>query len=422
MNPLSRSAFCAIILLLTLSVFDCSCLHASDPFILNNHALALLEKGDVEKALEQLQNASRMYPYDMTLRRNLAEAYTHLGQRRMTNGRYEEAARIFDNARELFPDVQRYRVLTGIALYAAKQYDAAIVELDQARGVGGDTPELLLFLGRSYYDNGNVLTAVEVLDQALETFPDNKEISTLAAKAKRELVVEGKMDKGFSSRFTVSYDAGDSSNLADSILDVLESAYNRIGSDFNHFPRAKIPVLIYTKKDYRTLTNSPDWSGGLYDGKIRLPLGGATEMNPLLRSLLFHEYTHVIVQDITSGNCPMWLNEGLAELQGRREMSHPLKELEAAVKQKSLLPLSQLEKSFSALPAKEAALAYQQSHSLVAYLISTFGWHKVKDILVQLGTGRKISAAVSTALSDLSVDYNGVYQEWLSSVEKEYSR
>jgi hypothetical protein len=264
-------------------------------------------------------------------------------------------------------------------------------------------------------------SAIEVLDKALEIQPDNHEINALVAKARRELVVEGKMDKGFSSRFVVSYDAGDRSNLADSILDALESAYNRVGSDFNHFPNARIPVLIYTKTDYRSLTNSPDWSGGMYDGKIRLPVGGATEVNNILRSLLFHEYTHVVIQDITSGNCPIWLNEGLAELEGRRDFNHPLKELEKAVRQKTLLPLSLLERSFSSLQAKDASLAYQQSYSFVKYLTSTYGWHKIKDILVNLGAGKETSAAVSTALSDLSVDYNGLYLEWLSSVEKEYS-
>jgi tetratricopeptide (TPR) repeat protein len=423
--PFKRIVRNAAVLFLTLvmSVFGVgvNVCDSSDPLSLNDYAIQLLQKGEVEKALEQLQAASRLFPYDLTLRKNLAEVYTHLGQKRMSTGRYEEAARTFDNARELFPDIQRYRVLSGIALYSAKQYDAAIVELEQARVVGADTVDLLLFLGRAHYDNSNLPSAIEVLDKALEIQPDNHEINALVAKARRELVVEGKMDKGFSSRFVVSYDAGDRSNLADSILDALESAYNRVGSDFNHFPNARIPVLIYTKTDYRSLTNSPDWSGGMYDGKIRLPVGGATEVNNILRSLLFHEYTHVVIQDITSGNCPIWLNEGLAELEGRRDFNHPLKELEKAVRQKTLLPLSLLERSFSSLQAKDASLAYQQSYSFVKYLTSTYGWHKIKDILVNLGAGKETSAAVSTALSDLSVDYNGLYLEWLSSVEKEYS-
>lgn len=417
-----RSVAGTIVLITALCVTEARLVDASDPLTMNDVARQLLQNDKPEKALEQLQNALRLFPYDIPLRRTLAETYALLGQSRVSTGRYEEAARMFDSARELFPEVQRYRVFSGFALYLAKQYDAAIIELDKARGLGGDTAELLLYLGKAHYDNGNLTSAIEVFDKALETQSGHKEISSLAAKARRELVVEGKMDKGFSSRFVVSYDAGDRSNLADSILDLLESAYNRVGSDLNHFPNVRIPVLIYTRKDYRSLTNSPDWSGGLYDGKIRLPVGGATEMNEILRSILFHEYTHVLVQDLTSGNCPVWLNEGLAEVEGRRELNRPLTELENAVREKTLLPLPQLEHSFSSLPAKSASLAYQQSFSLVRYLISAYGWHKVKDILLVLGTGKKIPVAVSTALADLSVDYNGLYQEWLSSLEKEYAR
>jgi len=236
------------------------------------------------------------------------------------------------------------------------------------------------------------------------------------------LAVEERMDRGFSSRFMISFDAGERTQLTDQVLDVLETAYNRVGSDLNHFPTARIPVLIYTRTDYRSVTDSPDWSGALYDGKIRLPIGGAVEMNDTLRSILFHEYTHVVVQELTSGNCPIWLNEGLAEMEGRREVSPPLTELANGVKQGTLLPLSAMERSFGSLQARGAALAYQQSYSMVKYLVSMYGWHKVKDILVGLGSGKGIAAAVASALSDLSVDYSTLYQEWLASVQKEYGK
>ena len=102
------------------------------------------------------------------------------------------------------------------------------------------------------------------------------------------------------------------------MLKALERAYNRVGTDLSYYPSVRVPVILYTKKDYRSLTASPEWSGGLYDGKIRLPIGGAAHMTPMLRGVLFHEYTHVVVRELTKGNCPSWLNEGLAEYSGRR--------------------------------------------------------------------------------------------------------
>jgi tetratricopeptide (TPR) repeat protein len=393
---------------------------AGDPILLNDYALQLMEKGDPDKALEQLQKAVSLFPYEPTLRKNLAELYTVQGQRRMATGRYEEAATSFDNARELFPDEQRYVVLRGIALYSAKQYDAAIVELERSRGLGPDSPDILAFLGRAQYDSGNLPSAIESWEKGLELDPARKDIGMLLSKAKREQAVEGKMDRGYSSRFVVSYDVGDRANLSDQVLDVLETAYNRVGSDFSHFPTARIPVLLYTRTDYKSVTKSPDWSGGLYDGKIRLPIGGVSELNEVLRSILFHEYTHVIIHELTSGNCPMWLNEGLAELEGRREYSHQLTDLEKAVRQNQLLPLASLERSFSSLSTHDASVAYQQSYSFVKYLVSTYGWYKVKEILLSLGTGKTITDSVNAALTDLGIDYPALYNEWLASVQKEY--
>jgi len=395
---------------------------ANDPFLLNDYAQQLLRKGEPEKALEQLQQAYSLFPYNETLRRNLAEVYTVVGQQRMAHGRYEDAAASFDGARELYPEVQRYSILRGIALYSARQYDAAVVELERAQGLGGDTPDLLYVLGRAHYDTGNLTDALAAWDQALVLDPGRKDIAAAAEKARRELSVEGGMERGFSSRFMISYDGDERSQLADQVLDILETAYNRVGSDLSHFPVTRVPVLIYTRTDYRKVTKSPDWSGGLYDGKIRLPLGGVTEIHEGLRSLLFHEYTHVVIHELTSGNCPTWLNEGLAELEGRRESSHPLTDLAAAVNRGDLLPLPLLEGSFSSLSSQKALLAYQQSYSFVDYLVQTYGWYKVKDLLVALGSGMSISASFESVFHDLMLDYAGAYQEWLDHVQKEYRR
>src|SRR5512145_1203935 len=119
---------------------------ANDPFTLNEYAIGLMEKGEHEKALEQLQKAYSMYPYDPVLKKNLAEAYTFVGQRQMRENSYEAAAASFDRARELFPDIPRYYVFRGIALYYGKYPDAAENELERARGIGGDAPDILYYL------------------------------------------------------------------------------------------------------------------------------------------------------------------------------------------------------------------------------------------------------------------------------------
>ena len=395
---------------------------ADDPIIRNDYALDLMNRGEYEKALEQLQKAFSLYPYDETLRKNLAVAYMYVGKHEMEANRYMEAAENFDHARELAPDKALYGVMRGVALYLAKNYDAARFELERARGVGGDTVDILYYLGRVNYDTGELAAAIECWEKALALEPGNKAVREMVEKVRREAAVESRMDKEHSSKFEISHDAEVSSDLADGILDVLESAYNRVGSDLDYFPTARVPVILYTKKDYRSVTESPDWSGGLYDGKIRLPVGGATEITPQLRAILFHEYTHVVVHELTGGNVPTWLNEGLAEYEGRKELNLPMAELGKAAKHGGYLTFPALEGSFGSLNNKQASLAYQQSYSMVNYMIGAYGWYNVREILVNLGQGITIDAAIKKALNGFSLDYPGMVQEWQAYMQKDFGK
>lgn len=394
--------------------------HANEPFALNEYAIALMEKGEHEKALEQLQKAYSMYPYDQTLKKNLAEAYTFVGQRQLRENNFEAAAASFDRARELFPDIPRYYVFRGIALYYGKFPDAAQNELERARGIGGDAPDILYYLAKIQYDAGNLAPSLDFLEKAVALKPDFTTAKEMAEKIKRELSVEGTMDRGYSSKFVISYDAEMKSHLAGDILSTLEDAYSNIGRDMSTFPFARVPVILYTKKDYKTVTAGPDWSGGLYDGKIRLPVGGAQELTDQLKGVLFHEYTHVVVQEITHGNCPTWLNEGLAELEGRKLFNYPMSELGKAAKSGDYVPFDKLENGFTSLNSKSAALAYQQSYSLVNFMVTSYGWPKVTELLKHLGTGEKIEEATKRVMGDFGLDLNGVIEEWKSYMKREF--
>ncbi len=407
-------------LLLLLSAFIVPQAFAEGSRVINDSAADLMHRGEYEKALEQLQNTFSLFPYDESIRKNLTAAYVAMGKRQLERKQFDDAAINFEAARKLAPDNQEYGILKGIALYSGKHYDECIIELENARQNGGDNVLLLFYLGRSYYDTGDLTRALDAWDRALALDPGIKAVSDMAAKARRESSVEARMTKGYSSKFVISYDEGTRSDLADDVLDALETAFNRVGYDLSYYPVTRIPVILYTKRDYRSVTASPAWSGGLYDGKVRLPIGGAGKITPMLRGVLFHEYTHVVVGELTKGNCPAWLNEGLAEAEGRKENNPPLIELENAAKSGGYISLSTLEKSLSSLDSKRAALAYQQSYSLVNFMISAYGIYKVRDILINLGNGMDSNAAISGALADFGLDFKGIVEEWRAHMRKEY--
>ena len=61
-----------------------------------------------------------------------------------------------------------------------------------------------------------------------------------------------------------------------------------------------------------TSRGRPGWSGGLFDGRIRLPIRGGLADRREFERVLTHEYVHALVHSVAAGGVPAWLNEGLA--------------------------------------------------------------------------------------------------------------
>lgn len=85
-----------------------------------------------------------------------------------------------------------------------------------------------------------------------------------------------------------------------------------------------IEVLLLDPKDF-----SESYGGtgidllGLYDGRIRVPLGRVRSLGGLAASILTHELAHALIAEASSDRAPHWLHEGLAQLvePGRRDVN-----------------------------------------------------------------------------------------------------
>jgi len=390
----------------------------TDPVVSSDSGMALIAKGEFEHGLEQLQRAYQLFPLNAAYKHNLAEGYTAYGKYLLKLKRYEQADDIFVKAQELYPEEPLFSLMRGISNYHQKKYDVARYELDNARRLKPESVETLFFLGLVLYESDRRPEAVELWQQALSLAPGRHEIKEQLERARKEMAVENSMDRGHSSRFDLTYDPGVDTDFALAILGVLENASNQVGAELEFFPMARVPVVIYKRDDYKVVTASPDWSGGVYDGTIRLPFGAMKELTPQLRAILYHEYAHVVVYGLTRGNCPLWLNEGIAEVFGRRQYSQSEADVDRAARKKAYVDFSNLEGSFSGLGSADANLAYQQSFSLVNYLVSAYGWHRVSLILSGLGSGLNVKEAIARALQDFSLTYEALVQEWKESLEK----
>lgn len=390
----------------------------NDPVMHSGYGRELMLRGEYEKGLEQLRRAYMLFPLNLTFKRNLAEGYAAYGHRFFKQKQYEQADENYVKAMELYPEEMSYALLRGISSYHLKRYDVARYELERARLKMPDSPEVLYYLGLVLYETDSRPMAVELWEQGLKVAPGRGEFAGILERSRREMAVEANMDRGHSSRFDLTYDPGVDTVFALAILDVLERAASLVGAELGHFPQARVPVAIYKRDDFKAVTDSPDWSGGVYDGTIRLPFGALHEITPPMLGVLYHEYAHVVVFDLTRGNCPLWLNEGVAEMFARMQHNRPMAELGRAVRKDALLDFRRLESDFNGLSVADINLAYQQGYALVNYLVTTYGWHRVTALMSALGRGMGIDAAIAESFKDYGLTYDGVVREWKSSMAR----
>jgi hypothetical protein len=173
-------------------------------------------------------------------------------------------------------------------------------------------------------------------------------------------------------------------------VDVLEAAYRRIGDALQFYPTQSVEVVLYTSQQFRDITRGPSWAGGVYDGRIRVPVKGALERPGDLERVLAHEYVHALVAGVGGRGVPAWVNEGLAvalEPGGIADAEH------VVASARSRPRLSQLERGFGDFPEAVAELAYAESALAARTMLAARGPSGVVMLLRDLGAGVPFSTA-----------------------------
>ncbi len=407
--------FCSALLLLFMVLVTPATSTASIDFEVQK-AVNLLKQKEYVQALGLLHDLEARVLNPDQLSQLLAVAYLGRGYQLLSSSD-------FYAAREAFLDGLRYneediRLWQGEAItwFKQGQYAEAASVLDQALGLAPQNGDLYHLLGKAYYADGRMAESLDALTRSSE-LGGGADVTKLLEKVRREWLLEQEMGQEIRGHFQLSFvDGEQTAQLATTILETLEDAYTELGSDLNYYPDVRVPVLLYTRRDFSAVTRSPDWAGAVYDGKIRLPIGGMQKMNDQLVALLYHEYSHVLLHFLTNRQVPVWLNEGLAELAGRRIYSLPLVHLQKAFEANDLLNWDDLAGPFTRLAGGKVPLAYEQSYSLVHFMVDRFGWHKMVELLRLLGERQEWKTAITTVYQDYGLNWPAILMEWQASL------
>jgi hypothetical protein len=244
--------------------------------------------------------------------------------------------------------------------------------------------------------------ALEAVTQAEGLAAGDARVTALKERLARTASVEQTFKSARHSHFVARFEGHAEERLAWSALDTLEQAYFSVGKTLDLHPVERITVVIYTGEQYRQATNGPDWSTGLFDGKIRIREGQLAADKGTLDDTLVHEYVHAALHTLPV-KVPPWFHEGLAQhFETRRP---PPARVMARV---GVAPRDALDVPFTQLPADVVPAAYATAHAVVERMVERRGQWGLHQLIAELKGGRDFNDAVMRAFA---VDVDTLHRE-----------
>jgi hypothetical protein len=235
--------------------------------------------------------------------------------------------------------------------------------------------------------------------------PANPDLTSRLQQWRQEADVHSTFIERRQDRFRVMFEGRSDAPLAARTTDTLNSAFWRVGQELRAYPANAIQVILYTDKQFRDITRAPDWSGGIYDGRIRIPVAGALRSPALLDRVLIHELTHAMVTSIAPRGVPAWLHEGLAQHFEGADVQAARRRLQMHGQR---IALDQLERGFFQLTAPGASIAYDESLIAVNAIVgrANISWTQVLYALAETQNARETLRGYGIDYADLEAAFN----------------
>jgi tetratricopeptide (TPR) repeat protein len=328
-----------------------------------------------------------------------AAANYQAGRFSLEHGDRDAASRYFDRALRFRPDDPV--VLTNYAalLIRIGRPEEAVPLAEHATSAASDSPDAWAVLGYACEQTDRAKDAVSAFEKSLKLRPDAT-VQEFLARAKREASAEADYRSAESSHFSLKFEGHAlQNNLPRIILGELDADYDTLVAQLGRAPHGSIPVILYTDEAFFDITRAPAWSTALNDGKLRIPVSGVSGMTDHLARVLRHELTHSFVTEISRGRCPLWLNEGVAQLMEPQTSAGPGSLLARLFTAHNEVPLNLLESSFTDLDANGAAIAYAESLAAVEYINETYGMSDIRRLLERIGEGASSESALRSTFN-----------------------
>jgi hypothetical protein len=238
-------------------------------------------------------------------------------------------------------------------LIAQNRPGEALQVLEPALLANPRDPVLLAVAGMAAYRAGLTPRAIGYLKDAQAIRPDAA-VGAVLAKAEQEAAADLGIQTLESTRFSLRYDPKVmTADVARQLSGVLEQEYTRISFELGCQTAERLSATAQSREAYLKATGAAEWSGGLFDGRIRVAV-----LEPeAMRKTFAHELVHACLA--ATGRWPAWLHEGLAQRLSGETLTPEMRQTVRTTAQSGQLPpLQQMSQTWTRLSPDHARLAY----------------------------------------------------------------
>lgn len=271
----------------------------------------------------------------------------------------------------------------ALAMLETNRARQALERVESALEAGQRSAGVLALAGFAAYQADQPRKAISYWRESLALEP-NAGIAQLKERADRELAHDRSADRVAGTYFTLRYDGASVSGIsASDLVNVLDEEYTRIRGVLGCQPREKIVAIVQTPDAYQASTAASEWSGGQFDGRIRIPVPDANQrISARTRRVFAHEIVHACIAQI--GRFPVWFHEGLAQrLSGDYAGADGRRWVSAMLREGKLPPLEELSGGWATMSTAQATAAYQYALVAAEVLFEELGESRVRAVLAQ---------------------------------------
>ena len=160
----------------------------------------------------------------------------------------------------------------------------------------------------------------------------------------------------------------------------------------------RLVAILLSREAYLKTTGAAEWSGGSFDGRIKVavhekPIGENT------RRILAHEMVHACLA--STGEWPAWLHEGLAQKYSGEVRAEAWRQRVHQMAREGTLPrLDRMSQTWSRMSSDHAAIAYTMALEAVNLIFMTYGEQGINNLARNPGWLPQLSAELDRRLRE----------------------